>query len=106
MRFIRCQDKQDFLLKFPCYVGDIVYSVPKYVEYASNELSGVNENNRVHDWIIAEITLTKIGWRVECIPADDGNGRVILKSKNLGKTWFSTRSEAEQALERMEKRWQ
>jgi hypothetical protein len=90
------------IFAFPCGIGDDVYFIPSKVNYDLNILNGMSENNRVYHQKIASITTNSSGWYVELDKdIEFGTGRVCVDVL-FEKTWFLSRQEAEQTLEKME----
>lgn len=77
-------EEQGLLLKLPCKVGDTVWCV-------------VSASTKVVECTVLWIEYHRNGTMVFSL--DGGLGDVVLA--HLGKVWFLTKEEAEQALERM-----
>lgn len=98
----RIAEEQGLLLRLPCKVGDDVYKIPSKVNYDLNVLSRHEENNRVYHQKISRIVLEDGHWYVELDKdIEYGTGRICIDTF-FGETWFLTRTEAEEALRRME----
>ncbi len=90
-------EEQGKLLKLPCAVGDTVYVIPSKTNYELNILNGHNENNRIHEQIVDRIEINRGGY-VLC--TCDGMASVV--DVFYKETWFLTREEAKEALEKRE----
>ena len=94
-------EEQGLLLKLPCKVGDTVYQIPSKVNYDLNVLHGYDANNRVYHQKVSKIVLDGEYWYLECDKDREyGTGRICL-DRFFGETWFLTKEEAEQELERL-----
>ena len=78
-------ERQGLLLRLPCKVGDTVYCL----------MSAKTK--------IVETSILWIEKHSNCLVFALAGGFGDVVSENLGKTWFFTKEEAEQALARMEK---
>ncbi len=96
-------EEQGLMLKLPCSIGSIVYFIPSKSNFRFNKL-GHEKNNRVYHQKVARITFTENGWYMECDKdLEYGTGKILV-DKFYQETWFLSQAEAEEALERMEKR--
>lgn len=92
-------EEQGLLVRLPCKVGDYIYVIPSQVNYNLNVLNGYSELNKVYKQLVNSIELFKDKSYV--LTTCDGLQSVI--SNFYKETWFLTKEEAEQALEKMEK---
>lgn len=85
------------MLRLPCAVGDTVYVIPSKTNYELNILTGHNENNRIHEQIVDRIEINRGRY---VLYTCDGMASVV--DVFYKETWFLTRKEAKEALEKRE----
>lgn len=101
-------DEKGLLLQLPCKVGDSIYFIPSKVNFKLNILNKDQSFNRVYHQKIERIVFSnsKIigsqGWSVQCDKNLDYGIEKAFLSIELGKTWFLSKEEAEQALAKLE----
>ena len=97
-------EEQGLLLRLPCKVGDDVYFIPSKINYDLNIVGGYIENNRVYHQKVCRIVLQEGRWYVELDKDREYGTGSIHVNIFFQKTWFLTRTEAEEALRRMEEK--
>lgn len=98
---ISAESIADYLLESgvivpPCKVGDTVYVIPSKTNYRLNIINGCEENNRIYEQKVSEVRIFLN--RKYLLTTCDGLRSV--HSDLYGDTWFLTKEEAEQALEK------
>lgn len=96
------EDKQEqgLLIELPVAIGTEVYFTPSEKMYELNLICN-KKGNRVYYQKVKRITIGQNGWYLECDKdVEYGTGKILLPS-GYKKTWFLTRSEAEEALAKM-----
>ena len=96
-------EEQGLLVRLPVKIGDDIYKIPSKVNYDLNVLNGYNANNRVYHQKVYSIVFSQRGWLVQCDKDSIYAPNVICIDVEYGKTWFTTREEAEKKLKEMEK---
>lgn len=94
-------EEQCLLVRLPVKIGDDIYKIPSKVNYDLNVLNGYNANNRVYHQKVYSIVFSQRGWLVQCDKDSIYAPNVICVDVEYGKTWFTTREEAEKKLEEM-----
>ena len=96
------EDKQEqgLLWELPVAIDTEVYFTPSEKMYELNLICN-KKGNRVYYQKVKRITIGQNGWYLECDKdVEYGTGKILLPS-DYKKTWFLTRSEAEEALAKM-----
>lgn len=94
-------EEQGRLIKLPCKIGDDIYFVPNEVNYKLNILNKHSENNKVYHQKVEDFVLTRHGWYLECDKDVKYGTDHILTDRLFCKTWFLTKSEAEEKLKEL-----
>lgn len=77
-------------------IGDPIFVIPTITNFKLNKLNGFEENNRVYEQTICNFVFTKYGCTINTC-----EGFCHVRGDDYGKTWFLTREEAEQALQKL-----
>ena len=96
-------EEQGLLVRLSVAIGDDIYKIPSKADYDLNVLNGYNANNRVYHQKVYSIVFSQKGWLVQCDKDSIYAPNVICVDVEYGKTWFTTREEAEKKLEEMKK---
>ena len=88
-------EEQGLLVRLPVAIGDDIYKIPSKADYDLNVLNGYNANNRVYHQKVYSIVFSQRGWLVQCDKDSIYVPNVICVDVEYGKTWFTTREEAE-----------
>jgi len=91
-------EEQGLLLRLPCSIGEPIFVVPSLVNYKLNKLNHYEKNNRVYEQIVCNVVFIKNGYLLNTC-----DGFCNVRGSEYGKTWFLLKSEAEAALQAMEK---
>lgn len=94
-------EEQGLLVRLPVAIGDDIYKIPSKANYDLNVLNGYNANNRVYHQKVYSIVFSQRGWLVQCDKDSIYAPNVICVDVEYGKTWFTTREEAEKKLEEL-----
>ena len=95
-------EEQGLLLRLPCKIGSDVFFVPSKANFGLNILHHRQEFNRVYHQKVARINFTENGWYVEGnMYLEYGVTDRLFVDKLYKETWFTTKEEAEAALEKM-----
>ena len=89
------------IVRLPVKIGDDIYKIPSKADYDLNVLNGYNANNRVYHQKVYSIVFSQRGWLVQCDKDSIYAPNVICVDVEYGKTWFTTREEAEKKLEEL-----
>lgn len=82
-------EEQGLLVRLPCKVGDIMFTINK------------GAKNPIIELTVTQINITRRSYNLEVIDRDCGE--LMCFKNDIGKTIFLTREEAEKKLEEMEK---
>lgn len=94
-------EEQGLLKMLPVAIGSDVYFIPSKVNYDLNVLHKHEENNRVYHQQVTNIVFNKRGWYLECnLDLAYATGHILV-DKFYKETWFTSKEEAEQALQKM-----
>ena len=91
-------EEECLLLRLPCSIGEPIFVIPSLVNYKLNKLNRFEKNNRVYEQIVCNVVFTKSGYLLNTC-----DGFCNVRGSEYGKTWFLLKSEAEAALQAMEK---
>ena len=95
-------EEQGLLLRLPCKIGSDVFFIPSKANFGLNILHHRQEFNRVYHQKVARINFTENGWYVEGnMYLEYGVTDRLFVDKLYKETWFTTKEEAEAALEKM-----
>ena len=95
-RLVELEDKLEngTLIELPCKVGDTVYRVGKTI----------NVKDQKYDFYVQEYEIATIElYKEEILFVDDSDNEIVLK--DLGKTVFLTKAEAEERLKELKEVW-
>lgn len=85
------------LIELPCKIGDMIYVVPREVNFRLNKLFHGGELNRVYKQPVSSIAIYP-----HDIVIYTCNGVEMVCMKMYGKRWFLTEEEANKRLEELE----
>ena len=93
---------QNLLMELPCSTGTDVYKIPSKPNYDLNILNGYKGFNRVFHQKVYNIVFTTLDrWYVLCDKDSIDASSDVCVDTEYGKTWFTSREEAEKKLEEM-----
>ena len=95
-------EEQGLLLRLPVAIGSDVFFIPSKANFGLNVLHHYEKFNRVYHQKVARINFTENGWYVEGnLNLEYGVIDKLFVDKLYKETWFTTKEEAEAALEKM-----
>ena len=95
-------EEQGLLYRLPCKIGSDVFFIPSKANFGLNILHHRQEFNRVYHQKVVRINFTENGWYVEGnMYLEYGVTDRLFVDKLYKETWFTTKEEAEAALEKM-----
>lgn len=95
-------EEQGLLFRLPIAIGSDVFFIPSKANFGLNILHHHQEFNRVYHQKVARMHFTENGWYVEGnMNLEYGVTDKLFVDKLYKETWFTTKEEAEAALEKM-----
>lgn len=95
-------EEQGLLFRLPCKIGSDVFFIPSKANFMLNILHYRQGFNRVYHQKIARLHFTENVWYAEGnLNLEYGVTDTIFVDKLYKETWFTTKEEAEAALEKM-----
>lgn len=95
-------EEQGLLLRLPVSIGSDVFFIPSKANFGLNVLHNHEELNRVYHQKIARLHFAENGWYAEGnLNLEYGVVDGLFVDKMYKETWFTTKAEADAALEKM-----